>query len=208
MFIGIEGPIGVGKSTLTHFCSQLLHCTPLYERPQRNPFLEDFYHAAKKKHLAKHLLYTFLLLQEQQWRQALPLSEQGQLVICDFHPLKNLVFTQVLLSAREQMLFADLYHGLLIPQPDLLIYLGADEHTLLSRLRKKQDHYLDSLDFTFLTQLCDAYQTFFRSYPGRFMTIDTTGLDDDQRSDDIHVPLHSMQEALTILPYIKPRPAS
>ena len=207
MLIGIEGCIGAGKTTLTQFSSQFLTCRPVYEEPERNPFLEDFYHASEKKQLARHLLYTFLLLQERQLRSILPFSTSGELVICDFHPLKNLVFAKVLLSVRDQTLLTEIYHTLSIPQPDLLIYLKSDEHTMLSRLRKKGDPYANanSIDFTFITQMASAYETFFRSsYKGRFMTIDTSGLDYYQRSDDIHVPLQNIQEALDILPYIKP----
>lgn len=205
MLISIEGGIGVGKSTLVHFCSQFLQCSPVYEQPEKTPFLEDFYRAHEKRDVARHLLYTFLFLQERQLRQALPCSLRGDLVICDFHPLKNLVFAKVLLPTDDQVLLTKLYHTLRIPQPDLIIYLKADEHTILSRLRKKHDQYLDSLDFTFLTQICSAYESFFRSsYKGRCITIDNSRLDYYERSSDIHVPLNHMQEALDILPYIRP----
>jgi deoxyguanosine kinase len=205
MLISIEGGIGVGKSTLVHFCSQFLQCYPVYEQPEKNPFLENFYHAQEKRDVARHLLYTFLFLQERQLRQVLPCSTRGDLVICDFHPLKNLVFAKVLLPTEDQVLLTNLYHTLRIPQPDLLIYLKADEHTILSRLRKKHDQYLDSLDFTFLTQICSAYESFFRSsYKGRCITIDNSRLDYYERSNDIHVPLNHMQEVLDILPYIRP----
>jgi deoxyguanosine kinase len=205
MLICVEGGIGVGKSTLVLFCSQFLQCSAVYEQPEQNPFLEDFYQAQEKRDMARHLLYTFLFLQERQLRQALPRSTQGDLVVCDFHPLKNLVFAKVFLPSEDQVLFTNLYHSLRIPQPDLIIYLKADEHTILSRLRKKHDQYLDSLDFTFLTQIGSAYESFFQfSYKGRYVTIDNSRLDYYERSYDIHVPLNHMQEALDILPYIRP----
>src|SRR5713226_7231068 len=131
MLMSIEGCIGVGKSTLAMFCSQLLACQTVYEDVAKNPFLEDFYFAQDKSTFAKHVQYTFLFLQERQLRQAMPLSQRGKLVVCDFHPFKSLVFSKVVLPAREQEVFAALYASLCIPQPDLVVYLKADEHTIL-----------------------------------------------------------------------------
>jgi deoxyguanosine kinase len=175
MLISIEGCVGIGKTTLVEQCTRLFHCTPVYEQPERNPFLADFYQAHDKRAWAKPLLSTFLFLQERQLRQALPFAEQGHLVLCDFHPLKNLVFARALLETSEQARLADLYQGLCIPQPDLVIYLKADEPTILSRIRKKPDPFEPSLDLTFITQITWAYDTFFRSvYKGRALAVDTS----------------------------------
>jgi deoxyguanosine kinase len=209
MLISIEGCVGIGKTTLVEQCTRLFHCTPVYEQPERNPFLADFYQAHDKRAWAKPLLSTFLFLQERQLRQALPFAEQGHLVLCDFHPLKNLVFARALLETSEQARLADLYQGLCIPQPDLVIYLKADEPTILSRIRKKPDPFEPSLDLTFITQITWAYDTFFRSvYKGRALAVDTSRLDYYERAQDLHVPLQTMQEALDLLPYLQTGPAS
>ncbi len=208
MLICIEGCIGVGKTTLVEHCTRLFQCTPVYEEPERNPFLADFYQARDKGMYARSLLYTFLFLQERQLRQALPLAERGHLVLCDFHPLKNLVFARVLLEASEQARLTELYQSLSIPQPDLVIYLKADEPTILSRIRKKPDPYEPGLDFTFITQIAYAYETFFRSvYKGRTLAVDTSHLDYYERAQDLHVPLATMQEALDLAPYLMAGPA-
>ncbi len=94
-----------------------------------------------------------------------------------------------------------------IPQPDLLIYLKAEEPTILSRLRKRQDQQIPGLDFTYITQVCSAYDAFFRSYTGRFLAIDTSHLDYYERPQDIGVPLRSLQEALDLLSSSRPRSA-
>jgi deoxyguanosine kinase len=209
MLICIEGCIGVGKTTLVEQCVRLFDCMPVYEEPARNPFLDDFYRAHDKRAYAKPLLYTFLFLQERQLRQVLPVAERGHLVVCDFHPLKNLVFARALLEASEQAQLADLYQSLCIPQPDLVIYLKADEPTILSRIRKNPDPFEGSLDLTFITQIAWAYETFFRSvYKGRALAVDTSRLDYYERAQDLHVPLETMQEALDLLPYLKAGPSS
>ncbi len=205
MLIGIEGCIGAGKTTLLHWLSRSYPCYPIYEQPELNPFLEDFYCEGGKRPFARHLLYSFLFLQERHLRRVLPLSEQGHLVVTDFHPLKNLVFGKVLLPARDQELLAEVYERLVMPEPYLMIYLRADEEVLLARLRKKQVRHLEQLDFTFLTQLRDAYESFFRTYPNRYITIDTSRLDYFERAQDIDMPLTALLEALGLLPSQKLR---
>jgi deoxyguanosine kinase len=196
MLIGIEGCIGSGKTTLLQWISRCYSCYPVYEEPEQNPFLEDFYREGGKRTFARHALYSFLFLQERQLRRMLPLSEQGHLVVTDFHPLKNLVFGNILLPARDQALLTEIYDRLALPEPDMMIYLRADEDILLARLRKKQRPHLEQLDFTFLTQLRDAYEAFFRTYPNRSVTIDTSRLDYFERSQEDHVSLTTLQKTL------------
>ncbi len=218
MLIGIEGCIGAGKTTLLHWLSRacacpisvkpaLAHpCHSVYEEPEHNPFLEDFYSEGGKRPFARHLLYSFLFLQERHLRQILSLSAQGHLVVMDFHPLKNLIFGKILLSARDQALLTEVYESLAVPEPDVMLHLIADEEVLLARLRKKQGRHLEQLDFTFLTQLRYAYEVFFRSYPNRSITIDTSRLDYFERAQDINVPLTAILEALNQLPAEMLRP--
>src|SRR5713226_3920417 len=162
MLMSIEGCIGVGKSTLAMFCSQLLACQTVYEDVAKNPFLEDFYFAQDKSTFAKHVQYTFLFLQERQLRQALPFSHHGDLVVSDFHPLKSLVFSKVIFPTQEQEVLTKLYSSLSIRRPDLIVYLKADEHTILSRVRKRQDPYMNDIDLTFIIRVCNAYEGFFK----------------------------------------------
>lgn len=203
MLVSIEGPIGVGKSTLVRICDQLLQCHPVYEDVERNPFLEEFYRSRSKRELARHVQYTFLFLQEQQLRKAQPFSEHGELVVCDFHPVKSLIFSKVILSPEEQAPLTALYGSLSIPQPDLIVYLKADEHTILSRVRKRGDPYMHQIDLTYVLQVCSAYDTFFKTYNGPFMTIDTSRLDYYARPQDVHIPLQHMQTVLNVFPYLK-----
>src|SRR5260370_24874587 len=146
MLISVEGCLGVGKTTLVRMCAQLLSCQTVYENAEINPFLDAFYHARDRKSLAEHVQYTFLFLQEWQMRQAQALSQQGHLVLCDFHPLKSLVFGQVILPVEKRDALRQRYDALAIPQPGLLIYLKAHEEAILSRGRKRHDPYRDQID--------------------------------------------------------------
>jgi deoxyadenosine/deoxycytidine kinase len=160
-----------------------------------NPFLSDFY--KDQERYALHVQYTFLFLQERLFRSAASLSGKGNqkaqtyrtkqrslsketespTVLCDFHPLKSLIFASVILSAEVRPQFNELYRLLHIPQADFIVYLRADEHTILARLRKRNDVYRSDIDFTYITRVCAAYDQFFRTYQGPHVTIDTTHID-------------------------------
>jgi deoxyguanosine kinase len=175
MLICVEGCLGVGKTTLVQrFAQHLPICSPRYEPVWDNPFLADFY---QQRRYAMHLQYTFLFLQEREYRAGLLQATGGRLVLCDFHPLKSLIFAQVVLEEEQREPLLQVYKLLRIPEPDLFVYLKADESTILSRLRKRGDPYRDVIDLTYVYQVCNAYERFFRTYSGRVVTIDTTHLD-------------------------------
>ena len=193
--ICIEGVLGVGKTTLLDRLKGKLPCTPFYEEVEANPFLPDFYHHPKQ--YAIHVQYTFLLLQERRFRAALehvggqtnmfhqkrrvappePSQPSGKLAICDFHPFKSLIFSSVLLPSEKSASLRQLYRFLDIPEPDLVVYLRADVHTILARLRKRNDVYQSEVDLTYIMQVCQAYDDFFRTYKGDLVTLDTTFID-------------------------------
>ncbi len=216
MLICIEGCLGVGKSSLVQRFAQRLPCVPFYEEVSANPFLLDFYRNPKQ--YALHVQYTFLLLQERQFRAAVtraggnvvplrkkkesalaPLTAQDS-VICDFHPLKSQIFASVVLPQDIRGPLMQLYRLLHIPQPDLIIYLKADEHTILSRLRKRQDGYQEAIDLAYITQVCSAYDHFFRTYPGPLVTIDTTHIDYVSNPREVSVLLQQIPLLFTSSP--------
>jgi deoxyadenosine/deoxycytidine kinase len=210
MLICIEGCLGVGKSTLVQRVAARLPCTPFYEEIEANPFLLDFYRDPKQ--YALHVQYTFFLLQARQFRAAVEHARTGRkaaieqetgqtalapgaagtTAICDFHPFKSLVFASVVLQPEERAPLTQLYHLLHMPQPDLVVYLRADEHTILARLRKRHDVYQADLDFTYVTRVCRAYETFFRTYSGPCVTIDTTHIDYVSNPQELSVLLQQI----------------
>jgi deoxyguanosine kinase len=219
MLICIEGCLGVGKSSLVQRFAQQLPCIPFYEEVSANPFLLDFYHNPKQ--YALHVQYTFLLLQERQFRAALtraggnvvpmtrkkdstfiPATSQAS-VICDFHPFKSQIFASVVLPAETRGPLMQLYRHLRIPQPDLIIYLKADEHTILARLRKRQDGYQEAIDLAYVTRVCSAYENFFRTYTGPVVTIDTTYIDYVSNPEEVSVLLQQIPLLFTSSPQVQ-----
>jgi deoxyadenosine/deoxycytidine kinase len=213
MLICVEGCLGVGKSTLVQRFAEQMPCTPFYEEVAANPFLLDFYR--EQKRYALHVQYTFLLLQERQFRAATQRArgaigtsstnlentpaqkKAAATVVCDFHPLKSLVFSSVVLQPEMRTPLAQMYHLLHIPQPDLVLYLRADEHTILARLRKRNDLYRDEIDISYVARVCSAYDTFFRTYAGPVVTIDTTHIDYVQNPKEISILLQQIPLAFS-----------
>src|ERR1700738_5341210 len=191
MLICIEGCLGIGKTTLVQRYAEHVPSIPLYEEVTNNPFLQDFYR--NQERYALHVQYTFLLLQERLFRSAreqagkesstaparrlkqrpFPGEAQSPTVICDFHPLKSLIFSSVVLPSEARPPFHELYRQLHIQHPDLMVYLRADEHTILARLRKRNDAYRSDIDFTYITRVCTAYDQFFRTYQKPYITVAT-----------------------------------
>ena len=198
MIICIEGSLGVGKTTLVRMCARTLHCQAVYEQAHLNPFLDDFYRTRDRQQLAEHVQYTFLFLQEWLWRQAQALSHQGHLVLCDFHPLKSLVFGNVIVPLEKRDALRQRYEALSIPNPDLLIYLKAHEEAILSRVRKRHDPYRDQIDMTYVIQVLGSYDAFLRTYPGPYLSIDNSYLDYVRSPQDLQVPLGQIQEYLRV----------
>ena len=208
MLICVEGCLGVGKSTLVQRFAERVPCTTFFEEVAANPFLLDFYRSPQ--HYAVHVQYTFLLLQDRQFRAAVERakgndankgkkgdkarvpSEAAATVVCDFHPFKSQVFASVVLPADMQPPLTHLYQRLHIPQPDLVVYLKADEHTILARLRKRQDVYQEEIDISYVARVCSAYETFFRRYSGPVVTIDTTHIDYVQNPTEVSVLLQQI----------------
>jgi deoxyadenosine/deoxycytidine kinase len=198
----------VRKSTLVQRFAEQLPCAPFYEEVTANPFLLDFYRSPKQ--YAVHVQYTFLLLQERQFRAAVTRArgkvatpakkkestamrtEPEPTVVCDFHPFKSLVFSSVVLQPEMRAPLTQLYHLLHIPQPDLVVYLRADEHTILARLRKRNDVYRDEIDISYVARVYSAYDTFFRTYAGPVVTIDTTHIDYVSNPKEISVLLQQI----------------
>jgi deoxyadenosine/deoxycytidine kinase len=210
MLICIEGCLGIGKTTLVQRYAEQVPSIPLYEEVANNPFLLDFYRDQER--YALHVQYTFLLLQDRLFRSAieqagkggnnaparrskqrsLPIGTESPTVICDFHPVKSLIFSSVVLPPEARPPFNELYRLLHIPQPDLMVYLRADEHTILARLRKRNDVYRSDIDFTYVTRVCTAYDQFFRTYQGPYVTVDTTHIDYVSRPQEISVLLQQI----------------
>lgn len=163
-FIAVEGPIGVGKTTLAKRLASTFNYDTLLEQADVNPFLEKFYTNQRSAALPTQL---FFLFQRVQQLQALRQGDMFQPVrIADFLMDKDPLFAQVTLDDDELKLYQNVYNHLTLdaPAPDLVIYLQAPTDILLERIQRRGTMMEQKIDPTYLQQLNDAYTQFFYYY--------------------------------------------
>jgi deoxyguanosine kinase len=203
MLICIEGCIGVGKTTLVRILSNQLVCHPLYEEYKNNPFLSDFYQ--DYTNYAPHVQFTFMFLQDRRIRQADEFLSQYELVISDFHPIKSMIFSQLMLSEDYNRIALQLHNRLVArqPQADLIVYLRADPEIILGRVKKRDDLFTKYINLASIVSLSSQYDDFFKSYLGKVLTFDTSYLDYEVHPDHIMNILGPIGNTLDISRYLK-----
>ena len=163
-FIIVEGPIGVGKSSLTKKLAATFNSSILLEKPADNPFLERFYKSPKRYALPTQLSFLFQRVQQITDLKQKDLFQPGR--VADFMIEKDPLFAQITLSDDEFRLYQQVYQNLMMdaPEPDLVIYLQAPVEVLQQRIKKRRIKYEMDIDSSYLQRLSDAYTTFFHRY--------------------------------------------
>ncbi len=163
-FIAVEGPIGVGKTSLTKRLAATFNYEILLENPEENPFLERFYRDSQKHALATQL---FFLFQRSRQIQELRQNELFSPVrVADFLIDKDHLFAKLNLDSDEYDLYQKVYAHLTInsPVPDLVIYLQAPTSVLMSRIQKRGIAFEQLIEREYLEQLNAAYTRFFHYF--------------------------------------------
>ena len=163
-YIAIEGPIGVGKTTLAHKIAETFNYDVFLEQPTENPFLKSFYRNPKQSALATQLFFLFQRMQQIQDLKQRSLFESVR--VADFLIQKDRLFAEVTLSQEEMKLYDNVYDHLTIdaPTPDLVIYLQAPIDVLKNRITKRGNINEQFLTLDYLERLNDAYSRFFLYY--------------------------------------------
>ncbi len=184
-YIVVEGPIGVGKTSLTRRLADSLRAQTLLELPQENPFLERFYRDAPRYALPTQMFFLF-----QRMNQLRDLV-QGDLfdatVVSDFLLDKDPLFARLTLDDDELNLYQQLYDHLRpqAPVPDLVICLQAQPDTLVQRIRKRGIASEAAISESYLYRLSESYSRFFYHYDAApLLIVDTEHLNPAERDED------------------------
>ncbi len=209
-YIAIEGPIGVGKTSLARRLSKTLDCELLLEEPQDNPFLERFYQDKRSNALATQLHFLFQRSRQcQQMRQA---DMFDPVRVSDFMLDKDQLFAQLTLDNEEYKLYELVFERLAIdaPQPDLVIYLQASVDTLLKRIAKRGIAYEQSIESEYLQNLSDLYTRFFHQYDrGPLLIVNAEEADlvgSDHEYEQLLEQLQSLRSGRRYFNAFKPEP--
>jgi deoxyguanosine kinase len=162
-YIVVEGPIGVGKTSLARRLADAFECQLVEELPDANPFLERFYAEPGRSALSTQLQF---LVNRYRQQRTLDAGRDGRGVIADYLFAKDQIFAQMNLDGPELDLYREVL-GLMtepIPTPDLVIYLEARPEVLLRRLRKRNREFERRISEAYLEGLIEAYRRFFHDY--------------------------------------------
>ncbi len=163
-YIVVEGPIGVGKTSLAQLLARHADAHPLLEKPQDNPFLANFYQDQARYALPTQLFFLFQRINEARDLAQMDLFRSR--TVSDYLFEKDALFARLTLSDDEYKLYQSIYQGLSpqAPTPDLVIYLQAPAYTLSERVRRRGNRYERTIQDDYLARLADSYGEFFHHY--------------------------------------------
>lgn len=163
-YIVVEGPIGVGKTSLARRLAETFNSGLLLEDAQANPFLERFYQNPRQVALPTQLYFLF-----QRARQMQELRQKDlfrPMRVADFLMEKDRLFAELTLDEDELRLYEQVYERSVVdaPLPDLVIYLQAPVEVLLQRIAKRGLPGERLIEAAYLQRLVNAYTAFFYYY--------------------------------------------
>ncbi len=193
-FIVLEGPIGVGKTSLAVKLAGSLNAEQVLEQAEQNPFLERFYRNPRAGALPAQLYFLF------QRAQQLAALRQHDLFapvrVADYLLDKDRLFARVTLDDEEFRLYEQVHERLAIdaPVPDLVVYLQAPVDVLIERINRRGIRYEHYIERAYLEKLNAAYARFFHEYEGApLLIVNAAAID----------PLHNESDYEELLGAIK-----
>jgi len=183
-YIVVEGPVGVGKTTLARRLANSFAAELLLEEPEQNPFLARFYDNPRAHALSTQL---YFLLQRTRQTQGLRQSDMFSRVrVADYLMDKDRLFAELTLGPDELTLYQQVYEQIVgeALQPDLVIYLQAPVRVLQDRIARRGIGYEKAIDAQYLQRLVSAYTRFFYHYEASPLVIVNAASIDFANSDE------------------------
>lgn len=206
-YVVVEGPIGVGKTSLARRLGDSFECELLLENSAENPFLERFYQSPRQYALPTQLFFLFQRARQlEQLRQTDMFSPRR---VSDFLLEKDILFAESNLEDDEMRLYEQVYRQLSpnVPQPDLVIYLQASAEVLMQRVRRRGVDFERNIEPEYLERLCDAYARFFFSYmDAPLLMVNATDINLVDSDEDYNVLLDYLTRVKNGRHFLNPLP--
>jgi deoxyadenosine/deoxycytidine kinase len=196
VFLAIEGPIGVGKTTLARLLQETWRAELVLEQFDENPFLPLFY--GDRQRYAWQTQLHFLIDRFDQWTELRPTRS---LRVSDYLFDKDRVFAELNLDGVALRRYLKVFHALRsqLHPPTAVIFLHADVDALLARIAARARPYEQQMDRTYLHALADAYERFFATYiEAPVLAWDMTGRDLLNNAEDGSAVLAAIQSAFAV----------
>ncbi len=206
-FIVIEGPIGVGKSSLAKRLAKSFGCDVVKEKADENPFLEHFYTHTEQSALPVQL--HFLTERVKQWNALSQNDIFSKGVISDFMLEKDPLFAKLTLTDEEYKLYDQMYQSLSVQvtKADLIVYLQAPVDVLQARIKKRGIQHEKGISRQYLQKLSDAYTGFFHHYDsGPLLIVNASDINPVDNDADYEQLLQHICTTRSGRHYINPLP--
>lgn len=160
-FIAVEGPIGVGKTSLSMLLANHYGYHLLKEIVYENPFLDKFY-----DDIESWAFQTEMFFLTNRYKQLTDIEKdhlfKGQSVVSDYHLFKNVIFSKMTLDGYNFDKYQKIYHILEdgLPKPNVIIVLNASLETILERIKMRNRHFEQNIDPNYLQTLIDSYHEY------------------------------------------------
>ncbi|HLH09853.1 MAG TPA: deoxynucleoside kinase [Terriglobales bacterium] len=203
-YIAVEGPIRVGKSTLSSIIAERLHAQLVHE-PEDNPFLHAFYDG--ENGAAFQAQFAFLIKRFEQLRSLEVGPNSRKVVVADYIFEKDKLFAYLNLSDPELDIYNRYYNFFRnqLPTPDLVIYLQATPEVLRKRLKKKGAASENAISEDYVEAVIKAYEHFFFHYTqSDLLIVNTTEIDFVDRNEDLQELLRKVSEPVRGTQYFLP----
>ena len=205
MYIGIEGAIGVGKTTLARLLQESFGARLLLEVFEENPFLSEFY-TDRERYAFQTQIFFLLSRYHQQRRTVAEILNEGGNLIADYTFEKDALFAQFNLKGDELDMYYNVHDALAekILPPDLIVYLRADTDVLMQRIAMRDRPYERSMERAYIQTVNQSYDEFFADGVDRrspVITIDTNELDYVRSIDDLKKVEERIRQRLKMAPF-------
>ncbi len=194
-YVVVEGPVGVGKTSLARRLAQHIGAATLLEKPEENPFLAKFYQDPQRYALATQLFFLF-----QRGNEVRDLAQMDMFrlnTVADYLLDKDMLFARLNLSDEEFALYQQIYHTLHLqaPVPDLVIYLQAAPEILLERVRRRNQPYEQTISDAYLFRVAQGYSDFFYHYSAApVLVVNTERMNFENGDEDFTLLLQRIEE--------------